>query len=207
MKKFFNKKSIMIASLLLVFSLGVGSTLSYVFTKTDPIDNIFASSKVSCAVVTNGASPVTGGTTVVNASDLNVQIKNTGDTEAYIRVAVVVNWTTEDGEKVWASAPKLLEDYSISITDGDVLGNWDISDFSRYGIIYYKHPVEAGEMTSALPAITALKTNPGETDGTAYCLSVEIVASAIQSTPEGTVAQMWGVTVGDDHSISKSNGG
>ena len=207
MKKFFNKKSIMIASLLLVFSLGVGSTLSYVFTKTDPIDNIFASSKVSCAVVTNGASPVTGGTTVVNTSDLNVQIKNTGDTEAYIRVAVVVNWSTEDGKKVWASVPVLGTDYTISMADLSVLDDWDISSFNADGIIYYKHPVAKGEMTNALPKIIAVNTAPSGTDGTVYYLTVEVAASAIQSIPETTVCDMWGVTVGSDRTISKSIGG
>ena len=207
MKKFFNKKSIIVASLMLVLFVGVGSTLAYVFTQTDSISNIFNPSKVSCAIVANGSAPVTGAIALVNASDLSVQIQNTGDTEAYIRVAVVVNWSTEDGKKVWASVPVLGTDYTISMADLSVLDDWDISSFNADGIIYYKHPVAKGEMTNALPKIIAVNTAPSGTDGTVYYLTVEVAASAIQSIPETTVCDMWGVTVGSDRTISKSIGG
>ena len=52
---------------------------------------------------------------------------------------------------------------------------------------------------------TQNKEGPKGTDGTQYYLSIEIVASAIQSTPETVVAEQWGVTVNDGVITPKSN--
>ena len=114
MKKYINKKSIIIASVMLLLLATVGTTLAYIFTETKPVENTFNPSKVSCAVVENNGTPVTGSVTNTGNIKENVQIKNTGDTDAYIRVAVVVNWMDEAGTKVWATKP--VEDTEYSIT-------------------------------------------------------------------------------------------
>ena len=51
MKKYINRKSILITSVALLLLVAVGTTIAYVFTKTDPVENKFDPSKVSCAVV------------------------------------------------------------------------------------------------------------------------------------------------------------
>ena len=200
MKKYINRKSVLITSIALLLLVAVGTTLAFVFTNTDPVENTFNPSKVSCAVVENGGKPVTGA--IVNTGDSkdNVQIQNTGDTDAYIRVAVVVNWMSEDG-KVWATKPVAGTNYSITYaTDTGWIKGSD-------GYWYYTKPVpptDGSDLTGILiTEATQLTAAPKGTDNTQYYLSIEIVASAIQAKPTSVVTSQWGVTVDGDGNISK----
>lgn len=200
MKKFINKKFIVVTALALLLFVTVGSTLAYIFTKTEPVENKFDPSKVSCAVVENGNDPVSSGNVPVS-SKTNVQIKNTGDTDAYIRVAVVVNWMSADGTRVWATKPVEGTEYTISYATntGWVKG----SD----GYWYYTKsvpPTGGSNLTGILIEMATQKIDgPKGTDGTQYHLSIEIVASAIQAKPTSVVTSQWGVTVANDGTISK----
>ena len=199
MKKYINKKSIIITSVMLLLLVTVGTTLAYIFTETTPVENTFKPSKVSCAVVENGGTPVTGSVTDTGNVKENVQIKNTGDTDAYIRVAVVVNWASADGSCVWAQKPA-DDDYTITYNLSN--GWFNGGD----GFYYYSKAVSPGESTSVL--IDEAKQHlaaPKGTDGTQYYLSIEIVASAIQSTPETVVENHWGVTVENGVITSEAN--
>ena len=184
MKKFINKKFIVVTALALLLFVTVGSTLAYIFTKTEPVENKFDPSKVSCAVVENGNDPVSSGNVPVS-SKTNVQIKNTGDTDAYIRVAVVVNWMSADGTRVWATKPVAGEDYTIIL---DLTNGWSsVGDYYYYGsavapCVHKDGDEHTGCMTSVL--ISSCTPVAGRApDG--YYLSVEIVASAIQSNGMG----------------------
>lgn len=197
MKKYINKKSIIIASVMLLLLVAVGTTIAYIFTETEPVENTFNPSKVSCAVVENGYEPVSG--EIQNISDIksNVQIKNTGDTDAYIRVAVVVNWMDEAGTKVWATKPVEGTDYSITYaTDSGWLKGAD-------GFWYYTSPVAVDDITEVLISDCHLLDMATIPEG--FYLSVEIVASALQSTPEYVVTDQWssGVdSVGTDGTLT-----
>ena len=199
MKKYINKKSIIIASVMLLLLATVGTTLAYIFTETKPVENTFNPSKVSCAVVENKGTPVTG--SVTNTGDIkeNVQIKNTGDTDAYIRVAVVVNWASADGSCVWAQKPA-DNDYEITYNL-----NCDWFDGGD-GFYYYSKTISPEELTTILiNEAKQLKSAPQTPDGIQYYLSIEIVASAIQSTPETVVEEQWGVTVENGVITQKAN--
>ena len=205
MKKYINKKLIIIASVMLLLLATVGTTLAYIFTETKPVENTFNPSKVSCAVVEKGYEPVSG--EIQNISDIksNVQIKNTGDTDAYIRVAVVVNWMDEAGTKVWATKPVEGADGDYTITYN--LGNGWVKGSDDYW--YYTKsvpPTDGSNLTDILiKNATQNKEGPKGTDGTQYYLSIEIVASAIQSTPETVVENHWGVTVENGVITPKAN--
>ena len=194
MKKYINKKSIIIASVMLLLLVAVGTTLAYIFTETKPVENTFNPSKVSCAVVENKGTPVTGSVTNTGNVKENVQIKNTGDTDAYIRVAVVVNWASADGSCVWAQKPA-DDDYTITYN----LGNGWVKGSDDYW--YYTKsvpPTEGNNLTDILiEKATQNKEGPKGTDGTQYYLSIEIVASAIQSTPETVVKEQWSSGIRD----------
>ena len=206
MKKYINKKSIIIASVMLLLLVAVGTTLAYIFTETEPVENTFNPSKVSCAVVENNGTPVTGSVTDTGNVKENVQIKNTGDTDAYIRVAVTVNWMNADGTRVWAQKPIQNTDYTITYNLSKD-GWFDGGD----GFYYYSKavsPTSPNNLTGILISNAALMsgvTAPVGTDGTPYYLSIEIVASAIQSTPKTVVEEQWGVTVKDGVITPKSN--
>lgn len=203
MKKYINKKSIIIASVMLLLLVAVGTTIAYIFTETEPVENTFNPSKVSCAVVEKGYEPVSG--EIQNISDIksNVQIKNTGDTDAYIRVAVVVNWMDEAGTKVWATKPVENTEYSITYANTT---NWVKGSDDYWYYTKSVPPTDGSNLTDILiKNATQNKEGPKGTDGTQYYLSIEIVASAIQSTPETVVAEQWGVTVNDGVITPKSN--
>jgi len=176
MKKYINRKSILITSVALLLAVAVCVSLAYIFTETDPVENKFNPSKVSCAVVEEGVAPVTGAIVGNVETKENVKIQNTGDTDAYIRVAVVVNWMSEDGTRVWATKPVKDTDYTISynLDDGWIYGG--------DGYYYYTQPVAKSALTDILiESATQLAANgPVGTDNTQYYLSIEIVASAIQ---------------------------
>ena len=195
MKKYINKKSIIIASVMLLLLVAVGTTLAYIFTETEPVENTFNPSKVSCAVVENNGTPVTGSVTNTGNIKENVQIKNTGDTDAYIRVAVVVNWMDEAGTKVWATKP--VEDTEYSITYANT-PNWVKGSDDYWYYTKSVPPTEGNNLTDILiEKATQNKEGPKGTDGTQYYLSIEIVASAIQSTPETVVKKQWSSGIRD----------
>ena len=206
MKNHITKKTIAIISLALLILITVGTTLALVFTNTKPVQNTFTPSRVSCAVVEtlvngdNSTTTETSAGTVSNfTSKSNVQIKNTGDTDAYIRVAVVVNWMKADGT-VWAQKPKIGEDadYQIAFEQKDKNGVV-IWEQGADGYWYYYKSVAPTETTDIL--ITEAKQLKPAPEG--YYLSIEIVASAIQSTPTDVVKGEWGVTVNSNGEISK----
>lgn len=178
MKKNIRKKTLLTMSTALLLLVAVGATLAYVFTRTDPVENTFKPSRVACAVVENGDTHEnTNHIVKISTTKTNVMIKNTGDTDAYIRVAVVVNWMSENGSRVWATKPT-SSDYTINFADNT---GWTKDSDGYY---YYKEAVPRGELTSIL--ISSASQNAGVsapvgTDGTQYHLSVEIVASAIQA--------------------------
>lgn len=194
MKKFINKKFIVVTALALLLFVTVGSTLAYIFTKTEPVENTFNPSKVACAVVENNNPDENRADIVLNDSiKTNVQIKNTGDTDAYIRVAVVVNWMDKAGTKVWATKPVENTEYSITYANTT---NWVKGSDDYWYYTKSVPPTDGSNLTEILiEKATQNKEGPKGTDGTQYYLSIEIVASAIQSTPETVVENHWGVTV------------
>lgn len=176
MKKYINRKSVLITSIALLLLVAVGTTLAYIFTQTDLAENTFKTSKVSCAVLENDSAIENPGNVVhTGTTKKNVKIKNTGDTDAYIRVAVVVNWVSADGSMVWAAKPM----FSVP-TDKS---SWTVGTDGYY---YYTQPVAPGDTTSDLiENFMNDVAGPVGTDGTQYFLSVEIVASAIQANGMG----------------------
>lgn len=191
--------TLLLVSLSLILVAGVGVTLALIIDSTRDVENVFQPSRVSCAVVEkiNDSEETTGGTaTTIDKVALkkDVQIKNTGDTTAYIRAAIIVNWKTtpEDGNLVWAMAPVEGTDYTLTLNlsaDGWVKSTTD-------GYYYYSAPVVPGDLTGVLiTSATQEVAGPEDPDGNQYYLSIEIVASAIQSTLATSAQGAWAAAV------------
>lgn len=176
--------TILLVSLLSVVAISVGVTLAFVFMKTDEVENRFEPSKVACAVVENGSSTEHFDDQVFVSTKSDVKIKNTGDTDAYIRVAVVATWKNAAGT-VWAQLPVAGTDYT-AWTPGT--GWTQIGDY-----YYYTQPVAPTETTGILIDKIEVLDSANIPDG--YFLSIEIVASAIQAKSSTVVEEQWGVTV------------
>lgn len=177
-----NKKLILLISIVALFVVTAGATLAYIVTQTDGVRNVFNPSHVTCEVQESFDKSV--------KKDVNV--KNTGDTDAYIRAYIVVNWVDETGN---IAAEKPAEnDYSITFSTGTAWKEYD-------GYYYYTKSVAPKASTADL--IKECRVI-GQKDG--YSLQVEIIADAVQSSPADAVKDAWGVTVDDNGKISAPSG-
>lgn len=172
----------LLASLLLILGVIVGGTIAFLADRSGDVINTFTPSQVTTEV-----TEVIDGTT-----KSNVQIKNTGDTEAWIRAAVVVTWQDAAGN-VYGKKPVEGTDYSILCGTGWRLG--------EDGFYYWLSSVAAGSETGNLidSCTTAKTITEGETT---YYLAVEIIGSGIQSKPASVFNTEWessGLVVNDSN--------
>ncbi len=180
----------LLVSLLLVLGVAVGGTVAFLSTRTDSKVNTFTPSEVTCAVTE----------TFENNVKSQVAVKNTGDTTAFIRAAINVTWMSNQdaaNQTVSAKVPVKDTDYSITFAKNT---NWIQGADGYY---YYQLPVAPQGSTGVLIEECKLQNNASVPDG--YHLSVEIVASAIQSAPDSVVQSMWHVTV-ENGKITGVNG-
>lgn len=177
-------KSIILVVLVSIFAAVAGSTLAFLVTRTDSVKNTFNYSNVACEVV---EEKFINGTSVDKS---NVRVLNTGDTESYIRAAIIVTWKDSAGN-VYAMEPQKDKDYTITINNSDWL--------EKNGFYYYTKPVSPQKETGVLIENCSIKGSGLE----GYGLSVEILASAIQSKPTKAVENSWHVIVNSDGIISK----
>ena len=166
-----NRTVCLLLALILVIGAAVGTTIAFLVTDTEPVENKFEYATVSCEVQENFDGTI----------KKDVQIKNTGTTDAFIRATYVVNWLDKDGN-IAASVP---EGYSYTLTE-----NPDKNWTKEGGYFYYLTPVVPGASTPG-SLLTCTVTYPENPE---YTLSVEILATAIQSNPVSAVNEAWGVT-------------
>lgn len=166
-----NKLAILFIAVVMLIGAVVGSTVAFLVTETAPVENKFSYAKLSTEITED----------LTGTTKSNVQIKNTGDTAAYIRATYVVTWRDMSGNIV----PSVPDGYSYSLTENPD-GKWKkIGDY-----FYYPTPVEPNSSTLG-SLLTCTVTHP---DNPEYVLNVEILASTIQSTPANAVTDAWGVT-------------
>lgn len=173
----------LIVATVILITAGVGATVAYLVAKTPPASNTFTPVEVSCKIYETFDTE--------NNVKRDVTVKNTSDISAYIRCAIIVNWVSDSGT-VYGNGPKAGTDYTISLGES----GWFVGSDGFY---YYEAALEAGAYTEKLiNSITPVKGT--EPDG--YSLSVNIVASAIQSQPVLAVMSAWhGVTVNDNGNL------
>lgn len=167
-------------SVVFLLVLAGGSTLAWLSAQSVEAENIFTPSQVTCEV-TEEFDKETGVKT-------NVNVRNTGDTEAYIRVKLVTYRTNADGAHIGgvAELPKF--------TLGE---NWVKHD----GYYYYTLPVAPGASPAAnLTDSMTLVASYQDADGGSQ--AIDVMAEAIQSIPADAVRKVWGVSVSSDGTLS-----
>ncbi len=168
------RKSTALLSLALVLLVAVGGTLAYLAVKTPSVVNNFEGASVSCEVTEsfNGSTK-----TAVN-------VKNTGDISAYIRVKLVSYRVNDEGDRIGGLA---------EIADFDLGDGWVYYE----GYYYYTKAVAAGAYPATNLADTIeLVGSYDDADGGRQV--IEVMAEAIQAegtTTGGTAAVVaaWGV--------------
>lgn len=163
------KSAALLVSLLLILTVTVGGTIAFLMDSDGPLHNLFNPSQITTEVEE----------TVKDNTKSNVSIKNTGNTDAWIRAAVVITWQDKDGN-VYGQAPVENTDYTIELGSSEWLLGTD-------GFYYWSSPVAAGDATGILiTKCTSKNTAPDE-----YYLTVEIIASGIQSKPTHVFGTEW----------------
>lgn len=177
-----NKVFMMLVSLLLLATMMVGGTLAYLFTKTDPVNNQFTPSYVDCTVTESF-----DGTTKTN-----VNVRNDGDINAYIRVKLVTYRVNDQGQHIGGLAEV------PSFTPGT---GWVQYDDGYY---YYTQPVAPKDQpaNSLIDSIT-LTSKYSDSDGGKQV--IEVMAEAIQSVPAEAIGSSWGVSIAPG-SVTAYNG-
>ena len=156
------KKSLVIALVLaLLLVAAIGSTVAYLtHSSENGLINSFSPSAITCSI----EEAVSGG---VKSS---VKVKNTGETTAYIRAAVVANAVDKDGNIIGSA---------------DVSTNLCCSGWVQNGSYYYfTKPVAPEESTGELLS-SAIDLNGKQ---------VTILAEAIQAEPAEAAQSAWGVS-------------
>lgn len=158
MKNMKKKTILMLATMVLLLTVTVGSTIAYLVTSSGPVENKFTPANVKSEVQEkfNGTEKT------------DVKIKNIGNTSAYIRAAIVITWKDSTGNKTLPDQPG-TGDYSITLGEG-----WTKESDGFY---YWKDKVASGDETGIL--IKSCKQETRYEDGRRLC--VEIIGSAIQS--------------------------
>ena len=167
------KAPVALVAILVLLCCAVAGTVAFLVTKTDPVVNTFEPSHVT-TYVKEEFKKEDG-----KLTKSDVQIQNTGDIDAYIRVAVIVNWADASGN-VYGEKPVGGTNYSeLKLQAGWI----KVGDY-----YYYTSAVPAGDFTGTLfGPIQQLKP----CEDTKYALQVTILADGIQSEPVHVVADVW----------------
>lgn len=165
--------AMMVLSVVLLLALAVGGTLAWLSTKTTSVTNTFTPAEVTCEVEEK-FDKTTGVKTKVN-------VTNTGNIDVYIRVKLVTYRTNDAGQHIGGTAK--LPVFTRGI-------NW----VEHGGYYYYTLPVAPGKEPAAnLADRMTLEKSYKDADGGKQAL--DVMAEAIQSTPEKAVADAWGVKI------------
>ena len=175
-KKHKNKRSkpvILLASLVLLLTLVVGGTIAYLMTNTSSVTNTFTPARVTSEIEEDFDGKVKE----------DVTIKNTGNVDAYIRAAVIVNWVNSEGEVIIPRPEEAKFGHYVDINED----YWTESG----GYYYYKDKVAPGALTKPLvieayPTLGGNRHEPKADDP--YFLRIDIIADAIQADGMGATS-------------------
>lgn len=150
-----------------------GSVYAYMFARTQSVTNTLIPAKVSCVVEEVFAENTKSA----------INVRNTGNIDAYLRVRLVTYWVNDKGEIV--AEPSQMP--TISVNHGWLKGSGNT--------YYYSSPIAPGQTPPVdllSNSITLVTTNEGK-----YRQVIEVFAEAIQSLPEKAAENSWGVTITD----------
>ena len=158
-----------------LLALAIGGTIAWLNAKTDPVVNSFSYGKITTEIEEKFENNVKE----------KVAAKNTGTADAFIRIKLVSYRTNGEGQRIGGAAP--LQQFKL----GD---NW-----VKYGdYYYYTLPVAPDYSTGILVDRIELMTY-NDADGGYQ--SIDVMAEAIQSTPEQAVKDAWGFGLNTDGSL------
>lgn len=175
MKKHRMLTLILIAALIVALVL-CGTVIAYMFRQTEYKDNQFTPAEISCKIaeVFDGEQKT------------SIQVQNTGNIDAYLRVRLVSYWVDTDGNIV----AKPSEMPEIMMAPGWIEG--------QNNTYFYQKSVAPNELTDNLLSSPIIL----EEDENGYLQVIEVFAEAIQGEPQNAVTSSWGVTLDSNGNIT-----
>ena len=160
----------MVIATAVLLALAIGGTVAWLSTKDAPITNTFKPSHVSCSVTEEFDGKIKS----------NVNVTNTSDIDAYIRVKLVTYRVNELNQHIGGTATiPTFEPGAGWVKSGDYY--------------YYTLPVAANRTTANLINSIELTGSYNDADGGKQ--AIEVMAEAIQSQPAEAVGSSWGVSI------------
>ena len=163
---------LLIACIVLVVLVTAGSTLAYIMTSTNQVENTFTPANVTVSIDETKTANTKSNITITNN-------KTDRAVTAYVRATLEIYWTdTIDGQSVVIAPPA-----GAAVSVGNVLSGW----FQVGEIYYYTAPVAPGASTTAMLGTITVTVPDGST---AQC-HVDIHAEGIQAEPSSAVESAW----------------
>ena len=177
------KRSLVLVVSVLVLLLAVaGGTLAWLTANTGPVVNTFTPAQVSCEVTEDFNGTIKS----------NVNVTNTSDIYAYIRVKLVTYRVNAQNQHIGGTAT--IPEFTLGT-------NW-VKNGEYY---YYTLPVAAGgKPATNLTNSMMLTGSYDDADGGKQV--IEVMAEAIQSVPTTTVTSVWPVTVDANGALAPKSG-
>ena len=166
--------AVIVIAAALVLALAVGGTIAWLTTGTTGLVNTFIPSSVSCEVTEDFSGNIKS----------NVNVKNTGDIDAYVRVKLVSYRTNKSGQHIGGPAPLSFDPGSGWVKSGDYY--------------YYTSPVAPGQKPAS--NLIGSITLAAYTDADGGYQAIDVIAEAIQSEPTDAVRAAWGFGPGSANS-------
>ena len=182
-KKANKRIGILILSLLLIAAAAIGGTMAYLTAKTPQLVNTFTPAEVTTDITEKFDGKV----------KKNVNVTNTGDIDAYIRVKLVTYRVNEAGKPIGGAA---------EIPDFTPGTNW----VGHEGYYYYTLPVAPDESPKYdLIGDEGIELKGyAEEDPDGGKQVIEVMAEAIQSEPAEAVGEAWRVTITENNVVPYS---
>lgn len=190
------KLSFLTLSSSLILLLVVGVTLSYLIATTGTVRNIFKPSEVTVEVHEDFSDGV---------NKKNVNVKNTGTTDAYLRVKLIsyrVKPVEENGKTSYQRIGGETEIPTFALGEG-----W----FAQDGFYYYTNPVAPGNLPDhnliGDPGISLINYDeefPEDPDGGRQV--IEVMGEGVQSQPSRAVKEAWSMDTDGNKLVNKKEG-
>ena len=161
----------------LLLSLGAGTTIAWLETESETLTNVFDKSDVPPEIEEE----------FDGETKENVKVRNTGNIDAFIRVALTAVWLDDDGNV----APDAVDPIALTLNS-----SWFLHD----GFYYHKGRVAPDATTANLIDSFVLPLK----DGLRY--ELQVIASTIQADPDDAVLDAWGIEVGTDGRLAEPVG-
>ena len=175
----------MVIATVLLLALAIGGTLAWLSTKDAPIQNTFLPTNVTCKVTESFDRS--------NGVKSNVNVKNTGTINAFIRVKLVTYRTNDQGQHIGGTAS--LPEFTLG-------ANW-----VKYGDYYYYTKPVAPDQEPETNLADSMTLTGSYTDADGGKQAIDVMAEAIQSVPEAAVKAAWGAgfSINADGSLNVPN--